>query len=77
VLGAIERGVGARFITSATSSPFRSRVARPIEIVTSMRFSPLLTEKVSPAIERRRRSATRLATCRSVSGITMTNSSPP
>ena len=45
--------------------------------LTSMRFAPLLTANGSPAIERRSRSATMPATCRSVSGITMTNSSPP
>ena len=36
-----------------------------------------LTAKGSLTLERRNRSATMPATCRSVSGITMTNSSPP
>jgi transposase-like protein len=69
--------MSARLSTSATGSSLWSSVASPIEIVTSIRLVPLLTAKVSPAIERRRRSATMPATVRSVSGITITNSSPP
>ena len=49
----------------------------PIEIVTSMRLAPCWIGNGSVAMRRRSRSATMVATAMSVSGITITNSSPP
>jgi len=76
VLGLIQRHVGAlehvgdrlAFVVQRRQ-PDRDRDVDPL--------GALVDRKVSPAIERRRRSATMPATVRSVSGITITNSSPP
>ena len=74
VCGAVARGERGM---AAGVSDTPASAARPTEIVTSSAAAPARIENGSPAMRRRMRSATIAATAMSVSGMTMTNSSPP